>query len=244
MSNKKRASSKKRGFDINRSRVSEDTLASFLSKPLTNDLLDIPGIGPVSAKSLISFDIYTPIQLISCFLRVCGEEMNSKERCNAFWYYLDAMEVPGGTRSTIVHAIAEKVNIMIPGIYDCEVKGDDGEEEEEEEEECVDSEYTVPTITNIMEKNYLQLVTDAFEGDELPLNTKVYDSESFKLIKHLTRDAILSKFIISKGGLLYYTEGIDDDSPPPLVVSEAVLLNYCYTTDTPVSEFSTLKLIN
>lgn len=230
------------GFDINRSRIGQDSLAEFLAAPLPTDLHDVPGIGPATVKSLRSFDIYNPHQLVGCFLRVCGEGMNSTKRCNAFWFLLKAMNVPGGTRSTIVHAIAEKVEIMIPGTYDTEFGGES--EDDDQAEALAGGEFMIPDLNTSMENNYLALVSDAFVEDGLPTHIQVYDKESFRLIKHLTRDAILSTFMISKRGLLYFNDEGDDDTPPQLVLSEAVLLNYCHDTGTPIPEFSTLNIIN
>ena len=232
------------GFDLNRSRIGHDTLAEFLAAPLPAALIDVPGIGPATVKSLKAFDIYNPLQLLGCYFRVCGEDMTSTERCNAFWFYLKAMGVPGGTRSTIVHAIAEKVEIMIPGTYvvDGEEGADDDSGSDDGDEEGTD-EYMVPDINTSMENNYLAQVSDAFGEDGLPANIQVYDTESFRLIKHLTRDAILSKFMISKRGLLYYNDEDDDDTAPLLVISESVLLNFCHDTENEVPEYSVLNII-
>lgn len=106
------------GFDITRSRISDDTLAAFLATPIDQDLMTVPGIGEATVTRLKEGSVTTTFQLIGAFLCVCGKDQGSDERTNAFWFYLEALNVPGGTRSTIVHSIAERVNIMMPGIYD------------------------------------------------------------------------------------------------------------------------------
>jgi hypothetical protein len=106
------------GFDPSRSRVSSETMSEFLSAPMSADLTTVPGVGPSTIERLKEDSITTTYQLMGAFLRVCNEYMTSKERTDAFWYYLQAIKVPGGTRSSIVQAIAEKANIMIPGLYD------------------------------------------------------------------------------------------------------------------------------
>lgn len=110
------------GFDINRSRISQDTLAEFLAAPLVKDLSTVPGVGPATIERLGTDGITTTHQLIGAYLRVCDVDFDSKQRTDAFWFYLQGLKVPGGTRSTIVHAIAERVNIMIPGIYEEDVE--------------------------------------------------------------------------------------------------------------------------
>ena len=211
------------GFDVNRSRIGQNTLAEFLAGPLPTDLIDGPGIGQATVKSLATFDIYNPRQLVGCFLRVCGDGLDGYDRCNAFWFYLKIMGVPGGTRSTIVHAIAEKVNIMIPGTYEPECVAND------------EAEGVATDLSSTLEANYLAAVMGAYE-DGLPTALQVYDSVSLNLIKQLTSDGVLSDFVMVNGGLLFH-----DDA---LVVSEAVLLNFCYETGTPVPEFETINIIN
>lgn len=106
------------GFDLNRSRISLDTLAEFLSSPIIKDLSMVPGVGPATIERLATDGITTTHQLLGAYLKICDKDFNSKQRTDAFWYYLQALKVSGGTRSTIVHAIAERINIMIPGIYE------------------------------------------------------------------------------------------------------------------------------
>lgn len=111
------------GFDPNRSRVNDDTLAMFLSGPLVEDLSSVPGVGPSTVEYLKEDNITTSFQLVGAFLRVCDKGMTTQQRTDAFWFYLQALKVPGGTRSTIVKSIAEKVNLMIPGLYDeCDIE--------------------------------------------------------------------------------------------------------------------------
>lgn len=40
------------GYDPQKSRVAEDTLADFLRAPLTGDLTEVPGIGPAAVSKL------------------------------------------------------------------------------------------------------------------------------------------------------------------------------------------------
>lgn len=110
------------GFDVNRSRVSDSALAEFLAHPISDDITTVPGIGAAAAAKLAqkASDDDTPIettyQLIGKFLSLKGKGIESKEHCDAMWFYLQAKGV-NSYRAGIVHSIAEKTNIMIPGIY-------------------------------------------------------------------------------------------------------------------------------
>mmetsp|Transcript_1059 Transcript_1059/g.1341 ORF Transcript_1059/g.1341 Transcript_1059/m.1341 type:complete len:117 (+) Transcript_1059:196-546(+) len=110
------------GFDVNRSRVSDDALAEFLSKPVEEDIISVPGIGEKAAAILGTATdddpaIETTFQLIGKFLSLKGKGMSSKEHCDAMWFYLQAKGI-NSYRAGIVHSIAERTNIMMPGIYE------------------------------------------------------------------------------------------------------------------------------
>uniref|UniRef100_A0A7S2V4V0 Uncharacterized protein n=1 Tax=Fibrocapsa japonica TaxID=94617 RepID=A0A7S2V4V0_9STRA len=130
------------GYDPKRSSISEDALATFLRNPITGDITQVPGIGKAAAAALASADDDEPItnsfQLIGKFLLMKGPDTEEGEvdcvmHCNKFWYYLKSKGV-NSHRSGIVHAIAEKINTMIPGIYDSDVFEDEDEDEEDKED--------------------------------------------------------------------------------------------------------------
>lgn len=108
------------GFDINRSRVSATTLTEFINSPINKNLLTVPGVGDATIERLKTDGITTTHQLLGAYLKLCDEEFDSNQRTNAFWFYLRELQVSGSTRSTIVHAIAERINTLIPGMYDKE----------------------------------------------------------------------------------------------------------------------------
>jgi hypothetical protein len=60
------------GYDPQKSRVAEDTLADFLRAPLTGDLTEVPGIGPAAVSKLGDGEdgdsIENTFQLIGKFL--------------------------------------------------------------------------------------------------------------------------------------------------------------------------------
>lgn len=109
-----------RGFDVNRSQVSADALARFLAADLGEDLGAVPGVGPKAKEMLAADDeggaVRTTFQLVGKFLCLRAPGMTTQEHCDAFWHWLKLKGVDAH-RSGIVHAIAEKTNLMIPGIY-------------------------------------------------------------------------------------------------------------------------------
>ena len=96
---------------------------------ITGDLLDIPGIGPASVKKLKDADIggesiSNSYQLIGKYLSLKDDGVESPEHCEMFWQWLK-MKTIASHRSAIVRAIAEKCNILIPGIYEADVYGEE-----------------------------------------------------------------------------------------------------------------------
>ena len=55
-------------------------------------------------------------------------KVESFEHCEKFWYWLQAMGI-SAHRSAIVKAIAQKVNGLLPGVYDPDLYEDEDEEE-------------------------------------------------------------------------------------------------------------------
>ena len=109
------------GFNPNRSQVSDDKLAEFLDAPIQEDITSVPGIAASAKQKLASGEgddvVTTTYQLIAKFLYFRGEGASSAEQCDAMWYWLQGKGV-SSHRAGIVHCIAEKVNTMIPGMYD------------------------------------------------------------------------------------------------------------------------------
>jgi len=130
---------KAEGYDPKRSRVSDSTLADFLRAPLTGDLQEVPGIGKAAEEKLRTGNDYDeePItntyQLIGKFLMLKGPDedgikVESIEHVEKFWHWLKNRGI-SSYRSGIVRSIAEKVDHMMPGVYEKDVYGDDSDEE-------------------------------------------------------------------------------------------------------------------
>ncbi|KAE8908991.1 hypothetical protein PF005_g6168 [Phytophthora fragariae] len=117
------------GYDPQKSRVAEDTLADFLRAPLTGDLTEVPGIGKAAVTKLGDAKegeeaVDNTFQLIGKFLMLKANSddnddgvITCAQHCDAFWFWLKSKGITA-YRSGIVMAIAEKVNTMLPGIYD------------------------------------------------------------------------------------------------------------------------------
>jgi len=100
------------------SKVSENALSEFVRAPLSGNILDVPGIGPSTAELLKAEGIATSFQLIGKFLSFKDENVDSLLHCETFYQWLCELNTPKGFRAGLVHALAEKTNIVFPGVYD------------------------------------------------------------------------------------------------------------------------------
>ena len=99
-----------------------DPLLTWLSKQVTGDLLEVPGIGPTNVKLLNATDkvdeaITTTHQLIGKFLSLKAAGTTSDEHYNMFSEWIMDKGIRAG-RKRIVFAIAEKCEGFLPGCYD------------------------------------------------------------------------------------------------------------------------------
>ena len=104
------------GYDPSRSLVGPDKLSDFLRSPLERKITSVPGIGKVVAASMAEEGITTSYQLVGKFLSIIGENTSTADACDEFWAWLSTHKVTG-YRSGVTECIAEKVNVMIPGLY-------------------------------------------------------------------------------------------------------------------------------
>jgi hypothetical protein len=112
-------------------------MTDWMRSKVSGELTDVPGIGPGAAARLATGEpdeqITNTYQLIGKFLMLKGQDVGVVEHSDRFWFFLQEKGITAH-RSAIVRAIAEKVNGMIPGVYDSS-KFDDDEENEEDENE-------------------------------------------------------------------------------------------------------------
>lgn len=103
------------------SRMSGDELQKWLAAPIIEDIKQVPGMDQKNAELLkepsdAGDGISTSIQLLGVFLLCKGQGVQAAENCSRFHNWLQAKGITHNT-STIVKAVAEKCNKMIPGIY-------------------------------------------------------------------------------------------------------------------------------
>lgn len=114
----------------------------FLRGQLSGDLQEVPGIGPAAKKKLgegdVDGDVVTnTFQLVGKFLMLKGpddgdEKVGTREHMEKFWYWLQEKGI-SSHRSGIVRCIAEKMNAMMPGIYDASEYADDDSDDDDDE---------------------------------------------------------------------------------------------------------------
>ncbi len=130
-------------------------IANFLKAPITGDLMEVPGIGRVAKQSLLDHDIKNTWMLMGKYLSFKEEDISGPERDSdiirrnivdhheRFYSWLREVIPPkGGQQNKIVRAIAEKMSIIHPGLFDSSIYN---EEEGEGRVECEvgDKELTV-----------------------------------------------------------------------------------------------------
>lgn len=116
-------------FNIKKTtRVTERALGDFISSPIDDDLTSVPCIGTATALKLKDAGVHSTTQLIGCFLTYKHPSLSVQEHCDAFYTFLRKAGVTA-TAAAVTLCIAEKANVMIPGIFNAEdVHYGDGEE--------------------------------------------------------------------------------------------------------------------
>jgi hypothetical protein len=118
------------GFHPDKSRVGAGALADFIRAPISGKLEEVPGVGPATIKILQENGISTTFQLIGQYLMLKEDGVEAIEHADRFYYWLKSLKTPSGFRAGIVHAIAEKMNVTFPGIYDSSAYGAAVQEED------------------------------------------------------------------------------------------------------------------
>ena len=98
--------------------MSADSLAKFLEDEIDEDITTVPGVGAAAAKKLAAGDdgVATTYQLFGRFLTLKSKGASNSEHCDAMWFWLQGKGV-SSHRSGIVQCLVEKVEIMMPGLY-------------------------------------------------------------------------------------------------------------------------------
>jgi len=72
----------------------------------------------VTALAELTPPITTTFQLMGKFLALKEHGVGSIEHADRFYYWLKDSKTAAGQRAGVVRAIAEKLNILNPGLYD------------------------------------------------------------------------------------------------------------------------------
>eukprot|EP00639_Heterosigma_akashiwo_P000962 CAMPEP_0194581686 /NCGR_PEP_ID=MMETSP0292-20121207/15081_1 /TAXON_ID=39354 /ORGANISM="Heterosigma akashiwo, Strain CCMP2393" /LENGTH=142 /DNA_ID=CAMNT_0039435543 /DNA_START=103 /DNA_END=534 /DNA_ORIENTATION=+ len=101
----------------------DDKLAQFLSPSsasITGALDEVPGVSQLAKRKLAEAEdnIQTTHQLLGKFLSFKGKETDCIEHLEEFNHWLETIGISRYGRVGIVRSIAEKVNIMMPEIYE------------------------------------------------------------------------------------------------------------------------------
>jgi len=105
------------GFDPNKSQISIDRLAEFIQTQITGDLSEVPGLGDFGIKKLKKENISTTFALMGKFLILKEKGVEPIEHCDRFFYWLTSVGITSH-KHTITQAIAQKLDISFPGIYE------------------------------------------------------------------------------------------------------------------------------
>lgn len=108
-------------FNPQNSKVADDTLGDFVRGAVEEKLTSVPGVGPATETLLKEEGITSTFQLIGKFLSMKDEGVESVEHCERFYQWLIHIGTPAGFRAGIVHSIAEKVNVLLPGVYNVDL---------------------------------------------------------------------------------------------------------------------------
>ena len=130
-----------KGYDPNRTRVSDDTHANWLRSPLKGDITEVPGLGIATATKMATCEdkITTTYQLLGKYLSFKGKDVGTIEHADRFYYWLELIGTPTGHRSSVVRSIAEKLQLQFPDIYDADAYEYDDNNEGVNKEEVTTS---------------------------------------------------------------------------------------------------------
>lgn len=98
-------------------------MSKWLKKPFTDDINEVPGVSFNSNKDkLLSTNesddsISNALQLLGMYLFFRGKDVDRVENANLFNNHLRSRGITK-QRDTIVQAVGEKANTLIPGTYE------------------------------------------------------------------------------------------------------------------------------
>ncbi len=95
--------------------LSDGTLSAFLKAPISGDLQQVPGVGQKTAEKLEAAGVSNTFQLFGKYLSLKAGSV--KQHHSAMYEWL--VEIGISThRNTIVLALAQRMDVTFPGIFD------------------------------------------------------------------------------------------------------------------------------
>jgi hypothetical protein len=108
-------------FHPDRSSLTADQLTTYLQSPIGESLTSGVkiGVGPATVEAFREHNVTTGYQLIAKFLSFRDPNMDTRLHVEMFYQWLKEVMPASGYRAGLVHAIAEKCNLMFPELgYD------------------------------------------------------------------------------------------------------------------------------
>mmetsp|Transcript_11894 Transcript_11894/g.14370 ORF Transcript_11894/g.14370 Transcript_11894/m.14370 type:complete len:114 (-) Transcript_11894:168-509(-) len=102
-------------FNPKNTTINEDKLSGWLQDKVTGDLEELPGIGPANKKKLEEAGINNTYQIIGQYLLLKNGSIQDHQ--DAMYMWLKSVGVNSG-RNNVILALAEKLDILIEGVYD------------------------------------------------------------------------------------------------------------------------------
>ncbi len=103
-------------FHPARSSLNTDQLTTYLLSPIGDELTSGVkiGVGPATTAAFREHKVTTGYQLIAKFMSFRDLNMDTRLHVELFYQWLKVVMPAAGLRAGLVHAIAEKCNLMFP----------------------------------------------------------------------------------------------------------------------------------
>jgi hypothetical protein len=106
-------------FDASKSTISEKQMQVWLSSEITENVTQVPGIGPAAVDKLAAADVVTTHQLLGKYLSLRGKRFSQQQHNDYFMEWLKSVGI-NSHREGITYAIAEKLSVLLPTAYEGE----------------------------------------------------------------------------------------------------------------------------
>jgi hypothetical protein len=113
-------------FNPSKSVISEKSLVDFICSATYSQIVKVPGIGATTARALAECDppVSNVYQLMGLYLTFRGQSVSQEKWCQSMFDFLVKAGSQKHWAASITHALAEKLNLYYPGLYDANTFGD------------------------------------------------------------------------------------------------------------------------